>query len=189
MEIENEKNLPFLDVLLTRENDGTLAHHVYWKNTHTGKYIQENSHHHLAHKIGVIDTLAIRAKRISDTSHMDCKLEHFVKVFKNNGYEELIIRKSIDKSQTRRWIEGRNDDVLKSIKLPYIQGTTDKIANILHKKQIRVLFSPPNTLRTMLDYAKYRIDPKKSKGVHSIPCDCGKVYIGEIGHSIHTRLK
>jgi len=29
MEIEDEKNLPFLDVLITRENDGTLTPQVY----------------------------------------------------------------------------------------------------------------------------------------------------------------
>jgi hypothetical protein len=84
--------------------------------------------------------LDIRSKWISKPTHLDCGLEHLVKVFKNNGYKELIIRKSIEKSQTRRKIEGINDDVLKSIKLPYMQGTTNKIANILHKNQIRVAF-------------------------------------------------
>jgi hypothetical protein len=159
--LKYDKNIPFLDVLLTRENDGTLVHQVYWKKTHTDKYIQADSHHHPAQKIGVINTLAIRAKRISDATHLDCELEHLVKVFKNNGYKEKIIRKAIEKSQTKGQIEGRNDDILKSIKLPYIQGTTDKIANILRKKQIRVTFSPPNTLRRMLDCAKDQIDPKE----------------------------
>jgi hypothetical protein len=46
MEIENDKNISFLDVLLTRENDGTLVHQVYHKNMHMDKYIQANSHHH-----------------------------------------------------------------------------------------------------------------------------------------------
>ena len=35
MEIEEDNNLPFLDVLFTKENDGTLAHQVYQKkNAH-----------------------------------------------------------------------------------------------------------------------------------------------------------
>ena len=190
MEIEEDNNLPFLDVLLTKENDGTLAHQVYRKKTHTDKYIHSDSHHHPAQKIGVINTLAIRAKRISDTAHLDQELEHLVNVFKGNGYNEKQIRNTIRKSQVQRQREGRNDDnVLKYIKLPYIQGTTDKIANILRKKQIKVAFSPPNTLKGMLDHAKDQTDPRKNKGVYSIPCDCGKVYIGETGRSIQTRLK
>ena len=75
------------------------------------------------------------------------------------------------------------------MKLPYIQGTTDKIANILRKKQIRVSFSTFNTLCGILDHAKDQADPKKNKGVYSIPCGCDKVYIGETGRSVLTRLK
>ena len=44
-------------------------------------------------------------------------------------------------------------------------------------------------MRGILDHAKDQADPKNNKGVYSIPCGCGKVYIGEIGHSILTRLK
>lgn len=56
MEEEVDKKLPFLDVFLTRNPDGSLSHQVYRKKTHTDKYIQANSHHHPAPKIGVINT-------------------------------------------------------------------------------------------------------------------------------------
>ncbi len=69
--------------------------------------------------------------------------------------------------------------------VPCIYG----IANILYKKRISVAFSPTNTLRKLLDHAKDPLDPKKGKGVYSIPCDCGKVYIGETGRSVYIRLK
>ena len=93
----------------------------------------------------------------------------------------------------KRCKEGRHTknqkEIIKSIKLPYIQGTIDKIANILRKKQIRVIFSPFNTLCGILYHSKDQADPKKNKGVYSIPCDCGKVYIGETGRSVLIRLK
>jgi len=41
----------------------------------------------------------------------------------------------------------------------------------------------------MLDYAKYIIHSKLHKGVYAIPCSYGKVYIGEMGRSMKTRLK
>lgn len=52
-----------------------------------------------------------------------------------------------------------------------------------------VSFTPPNTLRNMLESAKNLLDPKNHKGVYSIPCSCGKVYIGETRRSFGIRLK
>ena len=77
----------------------------------------------------------------------------------------------------------------KKVVLPYIQGTTDKIAKLLRKKNIETTFSPPNCLRNMLDKAKDPIDPMLKKGVYSIPCSCDEEYIGETGRSIKTRMK
>ena len=92
------------------------------------------------------------------------------------------------RSQEARHAKNQNE-IIKSIKLPYIQGTTDKIANILSKKRIRFAFSPLNTLRGILDHVKDQADPKKNKGVYLIPCGCGKVYIGETSRPVLTRLK
>ena len=66
--------------------------------SHKDRYIQNDSHHHPAQKTRVINTLAIRAKQISDTAHLDQELDHHVKVFKSNGYNEHRIRKTIKKS-------------------------------------------------------------------------------------------
>ena len=121
-----------------------------------------DSHHHPAQKIDVINTLTIRAKRISDLAHLDRELEHLVKVFKDNGYNENLIRKTMKRSQEVRQERNQNE-IIKSIKLPYIQGTTNKIANILRKKRIRVSFSPLNTLHGILDHSKDQVDPKRIK--------------------------
>ena len=103
------------------------------KKKHIDKNIRSDSHHHPTQKIGIINTLTIRAKRISDLAHLDLELEHLVKVLKNNGYNENLIRKNMKRSEEARQANNQND-IIKSIKLPYIQGTTDKIANIPIKK-------------------------------------------------------
>ncbi|XP_054723405.1 uncharacterized protein LOC129233402 [Uloborus diversus] len=42
MEKESNNQLPFLDVLVTKKEDGTLGHQVYRKPTHTDRYLHKN---------------------------------------------------------------------------------------------------------------------------------------------------
>ena len=78
---------------------------------------------------------------------------------------------------------------LQKITLQYIHGTTNKIGNILKKKDIRVVFALPNSVKNLLDKDKHPVDPKTHKVVYKIPCSCGEAYIGETGRSIETRLR
>jgi TFIIF-interacting CTD phosphatase-like protein len=39
MEVEQNKVLPFLDVLVSRSPDGSLGHSIYRKSTHTDLYL------------------------------------------------------------------------------------------------------------------------------------------------------
>ena len=77
MEIEENNSISFLDVLITKNGDGSLAHQVYRKPTHTGTYLHANSHHFPSQKLGVINNLITRALRISDKEHVEKKYEAF----------------------------------------------------------------------------------------------------------------
>ena len=86
METENEGSLPFLDVLISRNNNGSFSHRVFRKKTHTEQYLHSGSHHFPAQKIGVLNTLATRALRISDDDNLDEEKAHLFEVFEENGY-------------------------------------------------------------------------------------------------------
>ena len=64
MEQEQDGQLVFLDVNLSRNNDGTLNHRVYRKPTHTDRYLHQRSFHHPAIKTSVNRTLVRRAHEI-----------------------------------------------------------------------------------------------------------------------------
>ena len=122
-----------------------------------------DSNHHPAQKIGILNTLATRSKRISDATHLDQELEHLTKVFINNGYNTKQINKTICNSQIIKPNTQKKEDVTKTIKLPYIKGTTDKIANILRKKKIRVAFSPLTLSDAFSTTLKIRLTLKETK--------------------------
>ena len=56
-EEEENSQLAFLDVLLTRTDDGTINTQVYRKKTHTDQILHFNSNHPTQHKISCIRSL------------------------------------------------------------------------------------------------------------------------------------
>jgi tRNA C32,U32 (ribose-2'-O)-methylase TrmJ len=70
-----------------------------------------------------------RAFRISDKEHIEQELKHLENVFKENGYSkkefDKVVIRTKRRSNTRSIDENKEG---KSIILPYIKGTTDKIA-------------------------------------------------------------
>ena len=66
-EQKEDGSMPFLDILVTPQEDGTLTSKVYRKPTHTDLYLQWDSHHNLACKYSVVNTLTHRAKAVCST--------------------------------------------------------------------------------------------------------------------------
>lgn len=56
-EFESNQQLPFLDVLIIRKNDGTLAHQVFRKTTHMNLYLHALSRHYPTQKMEVLNLL------------------------------------------------------------------------------------------------------------------------------------
>ena len=180
MEVQENNCLPFLDVLITKNEDGSLAHQVYRKKMHTDTCLHATSHHHPSQKLGILNTLSIRAIRIFEKEHLD--EEHLAKFLQENGYKLGDINRTFKKEKnllTKDCNKTKQIENIKRVVLPYIQGTTDKIARILRKKHIETDFSPPNFLRNMLDKENDPVDPMLKKGVYSIPCLCDEEYIKE----------
>ena len=192
MELEENSKIPFLDVLMSRKEDGTLGHQVYRKKTHTDSYLHADSYHHPSQKSNVLNTLAVRAFRISDPDHIKDEIEHLTSVFKNIGYKEWSIKKAIRRAQDRALSEhppGDKKEYQGKVYLPFIQGITDKIANFLRKNNINTQFTTCGTIRQMMRSVKDNINRQNLKVVYNIDCSCGKSYIGETGRSLKIRLK
>ena len=74
--------------------------------------------------------------------------------------------------------------------LPYVQGVSEPLRRCLEQQGIRPVFKSETALRSHLVRPKDTVDPVKQDGVvYRIPCECGKVYIGETGRSMYERIK
>ena len=76
-EMEHEGSLLFLDILITRQQNGQFKLTVYRKKTHTDQYLHFESHDRLEHKISVIRILVARSENlVTEKCDKDNEMEH-----------------------------------------------------------------------------------------------------------------
>ena len=189
MEIESNNKLPFLDVLVYKKETGDLGHSVYRKPTHTDRYLNANSNHHPSQKRALIKTLVHRAKTISDDETLKSELFHLSEALKSNGYAEKLISSVIHPNRTYTHETVDESSTQPKAYLPYLSAVTDRISRILRKEGIRTVFKPSQKICNIIGSVKDKIDPLKTPGIYSIPCECGSEYIGMTDRSIATRRK
>ena len=74
--------------------------------------------------------------------------------------------------------------------LPYVKGLSEQLRRCPQQLGVRAVFKSETTLRSQLVRPKDVVDPAKQDGVvYRIPCECGKVYIGETGRPMQDRIK
>ena len=74
--------------------------------------------------------------------------------------------------------------------LPYVKGLSEQLRHCLQQRGVRTVLKSETTLRSQLVRPKDAVDPAKQDCVvYRIPCECGKVYIGETGRPMQDRVK
>ena len=189
METKNDNKIAFLDASVPREPDGRLTTSVYRKPTHTDQYFAYDSHHPQSVKRGIVKCLYDRAKRlVIKPSVITAEKKHLSSVLVSNGYPSSFMQK-ISKARTAPKKEPVAEFKSTAV-LPYVQGVSEPFRRCLEQQGIRTVFISETTLRSHLVRPKDTVDPAKQHGVvYRIPCECGKVYIGETGRSMHERIK
>ena len=149
---EPEKNgqIPFLDTLITRREDGSIKLLVYRKATHTDQYLSFQSHHPLQHKLDVIRTLLERndsiategedgkqeEEHIRTALHTFCYLDWAKKRVKEQMNRKKAIRKDISrKAKAQEKSRG-------VVTVPYVHSFTEKIQRIFTNHRVVTVVKP-----------------------------------------------
>ena len=89
VEMEESNQLPYLDVLVHRDED-TQTTKVYRKKTKTDQYLHFQSHHHPQVKTSVASCLKKRAECVSTGKSLSKELQHFSDMFQAKGYPHNV---------------------------------------------------------------------------------------------------
>ena len=123
MEVEENRSIYFLDILVTTNEDGTLGHQVFRKKTHIDSYLHAESYHHPAQKFGVLNTRDVRAIRIYDTKHLNDEINHLFAIFRDLGYKYRDIKKALERAKGSILPRNRHEpqENMGRVLLPYIK--------------------------------------------------------------------
>ena len=188
MEKEANNQLPFLDVMVRRNNQ-KIQTSVYRKPTHTGQYLNFSSNHSSNTKHGIVRTLVDRALTICNSEDtLQEEINNIKSDLTRNGYPAKLADQTLEKrkNNTRRALEKENQ---KMVCIPYIKGLSEKIRRIGQHYNIRTVFSSSNSLRSQLTKTKPEGQKDKKNCIYEIPCECGKSYIGETMRPLEVRVK
>lgn len=120
MEVEVNGCLHFLNVLLSRMNDGSLSHLVFCTKTHTKQYLHSSSHHFLAQKFNILSTLATYTLRISNEKHLEEEKSHLLKFFENNGHSKSQGLKAFQRAHKESRVKPPHGNPISKVQLPFI---------------------------------------------------------------------
>jgi hypothetical protein len=189
MEVEQDGKLPFLDVNIERV--GTrMETGVYYKKTHTGRYLDFSSNHPMKTKAGIVKCLANRARNICNDARLQQELDHLKTTFQKNGYPAKFTEKAMHANKQPRG-ETQKPKPKKTVSLPYIPGISEKLGRICSNYNIRAVYNSKETLGKSLRKVKPSRPRETEKNVvYQIPCkDCEGSYIGESCRCLAKRVE
>jgi len=81
-----------------------------------------------------------------------------------------------------------NDKPTSTAYIPHTQTTHGRLSRMLAKRNIKSVALPPRKEFSYLPPVKDALG-LRTPGIYRIPCECSRVYIGQSGRSIQTRIK
>jgi hypothetical protein len=188
-EVETDSVIPLLDMLVINKGS-TMDTKVYRKHTHTGHsyHLQLNCLSRL--KRGVVQNPYHRATTIwqnqqdrSDKIYIvryDLQLSAYP-----IGFIDSVIKKS--KRNVHLW---KVVQTLDFISIKYITDVSKKFKHIANRYNIITVSSMRHTLKnSLMTMGPIRALQENGNCIYSIPCECGRSYIGETGRPWAVRFR
>ena len=146
-EIEENGKIPFLDCLVTRDNNG-LRTTIYRKPTHTDRLLVQSSYNPTFHKVSTLRILTRRAQLVCDSpDRPQNETDYLNNVFSKNNYNKDFVRRKTHSNRDSNTQTNGNSGPVTTVTIPYIRSTSETIARILQPYNIRVAHKPITTLR------------------------------------------
>ncbi|XP_053681982.1 uncharacterized protein LOC128732703 [Sabethes cyaneus] len=201
-ELEVDRRLPFLDMLLIRTADQSVKTQWYIKPISSGRFLDYNSQHPLHQKLNVAKNFINRVNKLSTNPDKAEVIAIVEKQLSLNSYPKALRRRLINRMDEHCSIiptSEPNDSRTTAENLQYTYHSIAYIPNLSNKinKQlkkeypnIKLATYNTNTVKKLFSNIKDPIPTDHhSNVIYSIPCkDCDACYIGLTTNRLKTRL-
>lgn len=195
-EREKENSIPFLDVLIIRDQNQLITN-WYHKKSWSGRYMDFSSNLPKIYKKNTVLILAEKIIKLSDPKFHQNNFNILKSVLIKNNYPENFIHKMFNKvkhksnhGNTNNY-HNQNSNPPRRISLPYVQGLFEKLKSFLLKYNIQAVARPHTNLYIPL-FSKLKDKITKDKQtniVYKSKCECGSEYIGKTGQTLKKRTQ
>jgi len=106
--------------------------------------------------MGVLNTLIHRVQKIADADNISMELSYLETVFRSNGYSSQQIKTVMRKYKNRNHTTRENTTAEKETValIPYMRKTSNQLATLLRKDNIRTIHCPPPKIKNLLPTLK-----------------------------------
>ncbi|XP_044764498.1 uncharacterized protein LOC123321057 [Coccinella septempunctata] len=191
IEVETDRQIPFLDVMVYHQDDGTLKTCWYKKPSSSNRISNFSSNQQFSQKIATVNNLIIRANQLSHSDFHDDNKRIIKNMLVVNNYPRGLIN-GIFNSCTNTHENRVNRTAEKFFRFPYIPDLSEKM-NRLFRSKLSVKLACYNLKTVNSVFTKLKDKTSRLKCsciVYKINCkDCEKCYVGQTKQYITNRLK
>uniref|UniRef100_A0A8D8Y5E7 Reverse transcriptase domain-containing protein n=1 Tax=Cacopsylla melanoneura TaxID=428564 RepID=A0A8D8Y5E7_9HEMI len=189
-EIEKDNQMPFLDVLITRNTPSTIKLSVFRRPTHSDTYVNYNSNCNPSVKKALIKTLKNRAEKICDNQETyEEEKNKVIRALKQNNYPEDYVRKIWNEVKPQQ----QKPKPITTVAIPYVKNLSERIKRENNKLNIRTVFQSKRKISQLIKTPDLSEERRNKNVIYKISCshtDCQSgPYIGETKAQLHVRKK
>ena len=188
--------MPFLDILIIRNQDNSLEFDIYRKPTNNNRFIPSDSFHPTQHKHAAFNSMVYRALNYPLTAERrTLEIRRIKDIAELNGFSTGLVDKLVHRFQSK--IDFKNATTFrpttqekKYAKIPYYPNLHKGLNSLFKKVGVTLAHSNPHNIRSLLGNPKSKETPMNKSGIYEISCvDCEKMYIGQTKRKLVTRFK
>lgn len=195
-ELEENDSIPYLDLKIIRNHDGTISTDFYRKPTSSGRLLNYKSSHPMIQKTSMAYGFISRVLTLSSTKYHERNIKDIYTMLGKNGYNNKLINKLLRKFLTTRKLGAQKKSDTTSQKyvgIGYVHHMSENLNRLYTKydKKLKIGYKPLKKLGNITRNSGNKIPAmEKHNVVYSIQCkDCDGTYIGQTGQKLKSRIK
>lgn len=195
VETENENGeIPYLDMMLKHENDGSISTRWYKKPIASGRIINYLSSHPTSMKLNTARNLISRIVTLSSDGFTTENRNLAKSILMENNYPAAICNRLLSNFNRSRAPRTTNTTPPIHRSFSNIPKLLHKIGRIINSSELEhpIKLCPKNILTAKQVYSRLKdpINPNHvSNVIYKLSCSCGKFYIGLTSQYHHCRSK